>query len=335
MKTWKDYPRKTDKVAIVGFHEKTRDKAPFDDPSYEIWTLNEEYNYPWVKRFDRHFQLHPRWDFTRTNNLNDPNHFLWLQSKTGTCIFCKGVAPKGKPCAFCDNGLYDPKKHNRKNVPIYMQKAWKDIPGSVELPLKEITAKFIPGKKPYYTSSVAYMIGLAMLMEFKEIEFYGFDMGTKTEYHYQRANFEYWIGLAHGLGYKVSLPGSEILTGKLYGYENMHIGYRQQLEMRDHSLASQLAQVKTEVLRLEAQYDLLKSLHESHPDLEEQRKALKVKLQKKQALVNFINGAKMETDNLTKLYENYMVPSPTEEGIDHPAYEENTLHVGVRYTESD
>lgn len=335
---WTDVPRTRDKVAIVGFHEKTREKAPFDDPEYEIWTLNEEYNFPWVKRTDRHFQLHPRWDFSRTNNLNDPNHLLWLKGKDGLCIYCKGegavkVKESAERCPFCDKGTYRVPE-NRMNLPIYMQKSWDDIPNSISLPLAEITEKFLPGPQ-YYTSSVAYMLGLAMLMGFKRIEFYGFDMGSDTEYHYQRANFEYWIGLAHGYGFEVLLPESTILTGKLYGYENMHTGYRQQLEMRMFELTKQFTVTKAEVVRLEAQYDIIKKLKEAgFLAVDDVLKDLKTKLQKQQALLNFISGAKTETENLTKLFEGYMRPGVTTEEIDHPAYEE-LKHVSVRYVESE
>ena len=33
-------PQRT-KVAIIGFATSSRDLAPFDDPAYEIWTLNQ------------------------------------------------------------------------------------------------------------------------------------------------------------------------------------------------------------------------------------------------------------------------------------------------------
>lgn len=323
------FKRSTDKVAIVGFHEATRENAPYGDESYEIWMLNEEYYQPWAKRLTRHFQLHPRWDYSRTNNLNDPNHFLWLKNIKGRCIHCKGSGKVGEiPCPFCDNGIYTPA--GRENVPIYLQEAADDIPNSYTLPLAEITKKFLPGNKHYYTSSIAYMIGFAMLLGFKRIELYGFDMGSDTEYHYQRANFEYWIGLAHGLGFEVVLPGSTILTGKLYGYENMHTGFRQQLEMRKVNLTNQKNKAMATVMKLEAQCEMLKEL-ERDEKLEALYKETKIKLQKKQALLNFVSGTLTEVENMTGLFENYLRPPVLEEEIDHPAYEENNTHVGLQY----
>jgi hypothetical protein len=333
---WKDLPRTADKVAIVGFHDATRDLAPYESMEYEIWGVNEEYRFPWLKRLDRHFQLHPRWDFTRTNNLNDPNHLFWLQNKTGTCNFCKGVGVAGdSPCPYCEKGTYTPPP-NRTVIPIYMQKEWDDIPNSVELPLKEMSDTFLPTGKLYYTSSCAYQLVLAMLMGFKRIEFYGYDMGTKTEYHYQRANFEYLIGLAHGRGFDVVLPQSHILTGELYGYTNMKTGYRQQLEMRVGVLNSQFNEVKTKCTRLEAQLDYLNSIRDKEEiDFKEAINNVKLELMKAQGKLNFINGTITETKNLTSLYDSYFNVEMEPENGEVSAYKDNELFVTARYITKD
>src|SRR3989337_3939853 len=65
---WK---RVTDKVAIVAFSKTTRHFAPFDDPTWEIWGLNEEYRFQWMRRWDRWFQIPPYLDFMRQGNPNE------------------------------------------------------------------------------------------------------------------------------------------------------------------------------------------------------------------------------------------------------------------------
>lgn len=337
--TWKDFPRTKDKLAIVGFHEATRDKAPYDNPDYEIWGCNEEYRFDWLKREDRHFQLHPRWDFSRSNNLNDPNHFSWLQNKTGQCLFCKGSGRRADDatCSFCNNGVYTPPKE-RETVLVYMQKTHDDIPNSIKYPMAEVTAEFLPDA-PYYTSTPAYMLGLALLMGYKEIELYGFDMGTTTEYHYQRANFEYWIGIAHGRGIKVTLPGSQILHGLLYGYENMRTGFRQQLEMRDFELNKQFNETKLKCTQLEAQLELISSLRGlEEVDFETMYKEKKLKLAHTEGILNFLNGTKTETKNLTSLYDSYFVAgteSGSEDGTNQEAYSQNEKHVYAKYVKDE
>lgn len=311
---WKKYPRTKDKVAIVGFSPSTRDGAPFEDEDYEIWSLNEEYRYDWIKRFDRHFQLHPKWDFSRTNNLNDPNHYLWLKNVTDTCTFCKGMGRvKQKEneldCPFCVKGIFTPE--GREGKIIYMQRVYKEIPGSVALPYKEFSKKFNPQmSRPYFTSSPAFMLGMAMLLEFPRIELYGFDMGSNTEYHYQRAGFEYWIGLGRGLGYDIYLPPKSLVTtGKLYAYNNMKTSYRQQLEMRKDVLNQNQKVAEANIQTATGRLKMLQELAADRPDLAEylQTKAKEIDERYRRNLQELgrVEGAIAETLNLTGLYDEF------------------------------
>ena len=74
--------------------------------------------------------------------------------------------------------------------------------------------------RKYFTSTFAYMMGLAIHEKFDVIELYGIDMENNTEYGYQRPCGEFWIGLALGRGIKVTLPEPCLLCqAPLYGYE--------------------------------------------------------------------------------------------------------------------
>lgn len=208
--------RKRSKVAIVGFAGTTRHLAPFDDPEFEIWGLNEAHRQPWMRRITRWFQMHKRWDFTKQNNQSYKEHWEWLQ-----------------------------KKHP---FPIYMQKAERDVPSSVEFPLDQVIGTLLVktkrGKKgvpyaeqkeveinDYFTSSFAYMCALALLEGFKTIHVYGFEMATDTEYRYQKGSTEYWLGMASVLCDEVYIPdGCRLLQGEKYGYEVDRMINRQRLE---------------------------------------------------------------------------------------------------------
>lgn len=319
MREWTDFPRRTDKVALVGFSPTTRDLAPYNDPSYEVWVVNEEYYYPWVKRFDRLFQMHQRWDFLRKNNMNHANHPLWLQNQTGACLLCKGtgkVTPiqgpdKGKEmvCPDCNGTLvYTP---NRPDVPIYMQAEWDDIPGSIMFPMNE-AVEFL-GRK-YFRSGISYMLTMAMMMGFPRIELYGFEMGTDTEYHYQKANFEWLVGVAEGKGFDVYLPDAcPLLKGPVYGFEDSRIGYRQNLETRKQVLDGQVVQTKVKTDQLKAEAELLKYLL-ANPgaNITELYTAKSTEYAKSLGLLNFVRGAKTETENLTRMYDKYFT-GPTEQ----------------------
>jgi len=180
-------------VALVGMATTTRDQAPWDDKDIEIWTLNESpaKRFEFVKRVTRHFQLHPYWDFMREGNQNDPDHPKWLQEE--------------------------------HDFPIYMQEEFEDIPASVKYPFEEICKHFqLTDHTKYFTATFPYMMALALFEGFERIELYGFEMGSDTEYAYQKGSANFWIGMAIGAGVEVYLPDNCTLLGakeQLYGYE--------------------------------------------------------------------------------------------------------------------
>ena len=91
---------KRDKVAIVGFATSSRSLAPFDDPSYEIWTLNQLYRH--VPRSTRHFDIHANWE---EENVEGTDHRGWIRE-----------AP----------------------IPVYMMEAHDDLPSTVRFPIERI-----------------------------------------------------------------------------------------------------------------------------------------------------------------------------------------------------
>jgi hypothetical protein len=103
------------------------------------------------------------------------------------------------------------------DCPVYMQQHWDIIPKSIPYPLEEITKSF--GR--YFTNSVSYMIALAIKQGYKEIGCWGVDMATASEYGPQRPSCEFFLGIAAGLGIKITIPDQADLlkTRFLYGFE--------------------------------------------------------------------------------------------------------------------
>ena len=176
--------KKADKVAILGFTD-TRLEAPFGNPEWEIWGLNELYRYHDVRQFSRWFDIHDR-------KLIEED---------------KGAPPQ-----------WPPHVEALKKFPIsvYMQRRWDDIPNSVPYPKEEMEAAYPDGD--YQTSSISWMIALAILEGFKEIGVYGVDMAQETEWAEQRPACEYWIGLARGMGIKVFIPRTSDLLKSIGQY---------------------------------------------------------------------------------------------------------------------
>lgn len=193
------FKSKNTTVAIVGFAATSREMAPYNKPGVDIWGLNEAYKYPWFKseKPGAWFQLHPKWDFMRKNNRNDPKHWEWLQEE--------------------------------HPFPIFMFDRFLDVPASVRYPIEDAISKF----GMYLTSSISYMIAAAILYEYQRIEIYGVEMSSDSEYYYQKPGAEYLLGFARGMGIEIGLPENcGLLRGNLYGYEDLRAADRTYFSQR-------------------------------------------------------------------------------------------------------
>lgn len=180
-----DRPNK--KLAIVGFAD-TKTEAPFDNPEFEIWGLNDLHNS--IPRYDRWFDTHTR------DNIDEDYK---LQRNQGQ-IPNQNIGLSGL---------------RKLNVPVYMQDRYEDIPNSIKFPLAEMLAfwkeRSLTGYN-YLTNSISIMIAYALYEgvvtgnQWKEVSVFGVDMAVSGEYSHQRPSCEYWIGIAEGMGVKVFIP---------------------------------------------------------------------------------------------------------------------------------
>lgn len=202
------------KVALVGFASSSRNQAPWDDKTWEIWGMNSLY--AMIPRFNRWFEIHPkeylRQDLQRAELLQAGiDHYTWLTEQPGP----DGICPKtececkhGKPHAY---------------TPIYMQDHYDEIPASVRWPRREINewSKRVLGKEvepDYFTSTPGQMVATAAFLGAGEIALYGIDLLEQEEYAYQRPGCEYWIGVARGLGIHVHIPAASVMCKANYVY---------------------------------------------------------------------------------------------------------------------
>lgn len=106
------------------------------------------------------------------------------------------------------------------DIPVYMQRHWPIIPKSIPFPLQDILQRFPRG---FFNNSFAYMLALAIIEKFEEIEVYGIstDLETFREYYVHRVSTEYYLGYAEALGIKIKIGHiSQLLkVSCLYGYE--------------------------------------------------------------------------------------------------------------------
>lgn len=174
-------------VAIVGAGH-GRQWAPYDDPEWEVWSLNAV---ACTDRFgrlraDRWFEMHER-------KAQSENDMKWI----GRCHF-----PLYLPPVWADAEL-DAAPHG-------------EAPFAVRYPLEKVEERY----GSYFCCSFAYMMALALLDGFQHIGLYGCELayGTERERTLEYANVSWWAGLAEGLGVGIHLPPQSRIGRSVYRY---------------------------------------------------------------------------------------------------------------------
>lgn len=233
-------PEPRRKIAICGFAASSRAAAPWDDPEYEIWGLNQLYRH--IPRATRWFDIHANW---REDNVEGTDHPGWLA---------------------------------RCGIPVYMTQREPSVPTSVRYPLERVIER-VSGTD-YFTSTVAFMLGLAILeideqvdkalqlddsLGFsrdvrkmrrwiadryteREIAIFGIDLIVGDEYLRQKQCVEFLLGLAQARGITVRIPPSSALLKQWwrYGYETepqQHPIKLSELAKRQAALQNERAQL--------------------------------------------------------------------------------------------
>lgn len=185
------------RIAIVGTAP-TWKECPFDDPTLETWLLNDMHVLPGI-RADRWFDLHP----LDKMYFRDPGQKIYAHE-----------VPVGH--------FVRPKGHleflRRQTIPVYVQRA-ADLgsPNARTFPKAEVEQAL----GPYFASSPAWMVGLALLEGVTELHIYGIHLATEWEYQKQKPNMTFLLGIAAGRGVKLVLPkGSPLLReSHQYAYQ--------------------------------------------------------------------------------------------------------------------
>ena len=201
------------KIAIVGTASTSSGEAPWKDESWKIWSLGG--NSVAAPRYDRWFELHTV-DVLKAANAWDEKRVKFLK-EAGDKLFV------GHDCT--------------KSV----------LPNAQYFPWVEVVSKF--GR--YLTSSIAEMIAFAILHNPAEIGCWGIDMVCPDEYAHQRSCCEYLLGIATGMGIKVTVAKeSPLLRGtRIYGLEDS--GFSREIIERKAELVAQMAEDRQKLRKLQ------------------------------------------------------------------------------------
>lgn len=118
---------------------------------------------------------------------------------------------------------------NGMRIPLIGPYKYEEIPLSQAFPIEACVKEF---GMPYFSNTIGYMIAYALLQKVEEIDIYGVNQASSTEYFYEKAGVEYWLGIAIGRGVKVTINGSrsELLTNKMRFGGGILYGYQQTFE---------------------------------------------------------------------------------------------------------
>ncbi len=172
-------PRRS-KVAIIGFAESCRMLAPFNDPSYEIWGLNQLYRH--IPRADRWFDIHTNWnEFV----VEGTDFVAWLQSFQG---------------------------------PIYMTEHHDEIPNSVRFPLDKIIKEYNLDyfqSTPSYMIALAIMEGFTTI----DIYGIDLIAGGEYQYQKPNMEYWIGVAHGKGIEVGIPIQSALLKQRYRYGYQ--------------------------------------------------------------------------------------------------------------------
>lgn len=232
----------TKTVAIYGFAPQTRHLIN-QSKAEEVWSLNNCYGYGLpMERVTRTFEMHELWwqFIGAQRSQSGVEYWEWLLAEHPFPIYMhldkadferklahlKTVDTTDKN--EIELGYYnDAVKEAEFGISFFEQtKAdirkypMDDILDSLLPVLDDIDLEMFPprGMKPYFTSSMDYMVAMALHEGFEQIEFYGIELKEKTEWAMQKPSMEYWVGMAKGRGVRMLIPEISLLVNSpLYG----------------------------------------------------------------------------------------------------------------------
>lgn len=183
---------KRKKVALCGFATNTLVNVPWDDPSFEIWGMNQGYLHM-KRRADRWFEMHLP---DGVADVRDPNYLDWLKTTP---------------------------------IPVYMIDTYDFVPTAVRYPIEDAIRV---ANRDYFTSTVAFMLALIEMEGFEEVHLYGINLAIGDEYFYEKPCAEYWLGRLEAKGRKIYIPKASSMLKQYmrYGY-NIDARPNQQLKL--------------------------------------------------------------------------------------------------------
>lgn len=216
-------PEKPRKIAIVGYTISNR-QAPYDSPDWHVMGMNNMHTVIQNTRWDSWIDVHDK----RTLAA-DAQHQAWLREL--------------------------------HTFPVYMNEPSPEYPSSRPFPRAELVERF----GDYFTNTVAWQVAWAITQvewaigDGAEIGIWGVDMAQGSEYAQQRPSCEYHVGIARGMGIKVTVAETSDLLKSAAPYGSTEgKAMRGKLGERVFELEERIAHVRREQAQAQGQLQSLR-----------------------------------------------------------------------------
>ena len=221
-------PNGAENIAIIGSAGSSTMLAPYRDMSWAIWGCSPGV-YGVAPRKDVWFETH-RWEPQEPGFPQDPKAKPWFSPEY---------------VRFME--LFD--------GPVMMSEYVPSVKHCTLYPFAYMIAKYGPY---HFTSSVAWMIALAIECKPKSIGLWGIDMAANEEWAAQRPGCQHFLGLAIRLGINVVLPPESDLMqpSTMYGISEInprHIKWMarlRELQARRSQAQAGLQQANNDIIML-------------------------------------------------------------------------------------
>lgn len=223
--------RETKKIAVMGSAPSSVLLAPFDDPSWQIWGCSPGL-YPVARRVSRWFEVH-RWEpgkpwFT-------PEYIGWMAKLQCPVLMVNPVPELPNSQAYPIGVVLD-YVYAKHLVPVF---------DGMEFAGDQSKYVYV-GDQPYvwvdkrfdrtdFSSTIAWMLALAIIEGATEIGLWGVDMSATEEWMWQRSGCQSIIDVAKSLGIKITVPPeSDLLRPPpLYGFCEIDPAHGKYVARRD------------------------------------------------------------------------------------------------------
>lgn len=219
-------------IALIGSAPSSIRQAPFSNPDWDVWGCSPG-AYGICTRVSAWFEMH-RWEPPTAGVPMDPS-VPWFSPE-----YCQYL--------------------REAKFPVFTSVPIDEIPMHQVFPYEYLLQKYGPY---HFTSTVAWMLALAIEQKPKAIGLWGVDMAATEEYSFQRPGCQHFIGLAMALGIEIILPPESDLMRPttLYGISEYNprqiklLARQRELQNRLNNVNATLANASSEQRFLQGALD--------------------------------------------------------------------------------